>query len=180
MRYFVLWDGTQEVSGIGTPYIEKLPLAATGQSWVEITQDIATHTCDATGATTLRPVPLEMAQASTWATAKAYRDTMAVGGCMTPLGRVDTTDVSKLNIVGASSAASIAKASGQPFSVDWTMADNSVVTLDADAMINVGMSVVSFLNSVQTAGTAIRAKIDAATDLITLAGIDITAGYPTN
>ena len=58
------------------------------------------------------------------------------------------------------------------------MADNSVVPLDADAMIAIGMVVVRFLAACQDAGTAIRTAIGAAATVDNVAAIDITAGYP--
>lgn len=118
-------------------------------------------------------------RAARWADAFAYREQRAGGGCMTPSGRVQTdAEKSLVKINGASSAAIVSKMAGLPFSVDFTMEDNSVEVLDADGMIAVGMAVVAYVNECQKAGTAIRDAIDAAPDKAAIDAIDITAGYP--
>ena len=113
-----------------------------------------------------------------WTEAKAHRDHVSTSGCITPLGRVDTDADSQRKIVGAATAALIARTVGQPFTVNWTMQDNSVVPHDADQMIAMGMAVVAFLGACQDAGTAVRAGFLAAQDNAALAAVDITAGYP--
>lgn len=124
--------------------------------------------------------PLDAAKTGKWNQAKNYRDNYASGGCATPSGLIDTDADSQNKLNGAVTAAMISKQASAPFSVDWTMADNSVVTMNADALIAAGMAVVTFLNACQGAGTAIRQSIDAAADQATLDTIDITAGYPAN
>lgn len=113
-----------------------------------------------------------------WGEAKAYRDAKAVAGCATPLGRVQTDEASCLKINGAVTAAMVSQAAGQPFSIDWTMEDNSVVTHSGAELIAMGMTVVAFMNGCQQAGTAIRTAIDNAGTAEAIAAIDIEAGYP--
>jgi hypothetical protein len=71
------------------------------------------------------PTPtLDDLKADRWSLARNYRDKIMEGTCSTPSGRIDTDDDSQRKINGAATAAFIAKSDAQPFSVDWTMADN--------------------------------------------------------
>lgn len=124
------------------------------------------------------PMDLADARAQVWARAKAYRDQRIGGGCATPAGRVQTDTVSQGRIGNAALAAFIKKAGGEPFAVDWTMEDDSIVTLDADGMIAMGFAVMSYVAGCQNAGTAIRVTIDAAASAAAVQAIDIQAGYP--
>lgn len=122
--------------------------------------------------------PLEERKRARWLEARDYRDLRASGGCATPSGRVDSDPESRGKISGGSTAAIASKAAGIAFSVDWTMEDNRVVTLDADAMIAMGMAVVQHVALCQQIGTGIRDRIAAATTMAELDAIDITEGYP--
>lgn len=118
-----------------------------------------------------------------WNRAKTMRDLQCQGGCDTPFGRVDTTDASKIDVAGAVLMAVLAKGAGKPFSIDWTMADNTVQQLDADGMIALGVAVCEHRQVCQYAGTEIRSVIDqaAAKPGATAAdvfAVDIAAGYP--
>lgn len=117
-------------------------------------------------------------QSAVWEQVKARRDAAIDGGATTPSGVVDSDALSRSNISGAVLAAVIAQAAGAPFSMDWTLKDNSVVTLDAADMIAVGLAVMSHVNSAHAVARVLRATIEAATDVGTLLQIDITAGWP--
>lgn len=108
-------------------------------------------------------------------------------GAPTPFGVVDSDDSSKIKITGLVNMALIATQSAQPFTEDWTLADNSVVTLDANGAITMGVAVGQFVAAVHAHARALKTQIDAITvvdgDLdaavAELAAIDITAGWPT-
>ena len=69
----------------------------------------------------------------------------------------------KGHIGGATQLAVLAKAASQPFSMDWTLYDNTVVTLNADQMIAVGTALGIFVNSLYTTARLIREDIEACT-----------------
>lgn len=92
-------------------------------------------------------------------TIKESRDEAQQGGCDTPSGRVDTDTVSQLKITGAVVTAQIAPAG---WSIDWTMADNSVVTLDAPAMIAIGLAVSSHVDACHQYGRTLGAALESA------------------
>lgn len=113
-----------------------------------------------------------------WAEARRYREQCTNGGCATAWGRVDTDSDSQIKVSGAVQMAMLAQMAGDPYSIDWTMADNSQVTLDAAGMMQMGVTVGEHVKACHAAGTNIRAAIEAAADEAALAAIDITAGYP--
>lgn len=106
---------------------------------------------------------LEQVKADCWAAIKAQRDAAEWGGFDTPFGRFDSDPRSQAKIIGAAQLASIAAARGEPFSIRWTLQDNSTVVLDAPAMIAVGVAMGQHIDSVHQIGRAKRAAIEAAT-----------------
>ena len=112
------------------------------------------------------------------AEAEAYRDSRVNGGCLTASGPVDSDPVSRGLITGSVSMATIAKGAGQPFATVWRMQNNSYVTLDADAMIAMGVAVGAHVAACYEASFAVKDLIDAATDKTAIEAVDITAGYP--
>lgn len=110
--------------------------------------------------------------------AKDRCDAAMLGGCDTPLGRVQTDTKSQGLINGASSMALMAKMSGAPFSIVWTMADNTNVEHDVDQMLALGVAVGQFMNACHQHLIALRAAIGAAEDTETLDAIDLEGGWP--
>lgn len=97
------------------------------------------------------------------------------GGMDTPLGRVQTNEVSISKILlNTQTALSV----GESFSVDWKMEDNSIVTHSYADMINLSNSLQQFLNACQTRKNELEAQVLAAPDGDSLFSIDITEGWP--
>lgn len=114
-----------------------------------------------------------------WEEAKVVREAKVDGGAPTPSGVVDSDTLARSNIAGATLAATIARGANQPYSVVWTLQDNTTVTLDADAMIAVGLAVMAHVDACYSRGRVLRAAIDGAADMAELLAIDIEAGWPT-
>lgn len=106
------------------------------------------------------------------------RDRAEFSGCDTGLGRMDTDADSQRKINGSVTMALIAQAAGQPFSIDWTMADNTTVAHDGAAMIAAGVAVGMHVSACHENAIALKAAIEAAADVVALAGIDIEEGWP--
>jgi hypothetical protein len=75
----------------------------------------------------------------------------------------DGDSESQRRIQGAAQLATLAQATGQPFSIDWTLADNTQATLTATEMIGVGVALGQHVNGAHGIARALRAQIDAAT-----------------
>lgn len=121
---------------------------------------------------------LDSQKARRWAEVKVRRDLAIDGGVETPSGIFDSNETSRTNLLGAIQAASIAKAAGQPFTITWTMRDNTDVDLDADTLIAAGLTIMSFVDACHARARALRSEIIAAADETELAAIDITADWP--
>lgn len=122
---------------------------------------------------------VEGRRAARWAEVKALRDVCESGGAATPLGTVDSDPVSIGRITGAVVMAQVALSAEAPFSIDWTMADNSVVAHDAAAMIAMGVAVGAHVDAVHARARTLRAALDEAASIAALDAIDITTGWPT-
>lgn len=123
---------------------------------------------------------LALAKTLAWAAVKTRRDRCASGGCDTAFGRVDSDERSRILIAGAVQMAQIALAAGEPYQVDWVMADNQSVTHDARAMIALALAVGQHIVACWTRAQALRAEIDAAETIESVAAIDIAVGWPTS
>lgn len=96
----------------------------------------------------------------------------------TPKGTVQADRMSAQNIQAAVTMAQIAAAQGQPFSVTWIMADNSLVEHDASDVITMGVALGTRAAQCYAYSADLKAAIDAAEDFAALAEIDIEGNWP--
>lgn len=118
-----------------------------------------------------------------WARVKGLRESKKAAGLrIASIGRFDTDKDSRFNIASAAATAqSILLMLPIPaWSIDWTLSDNSRVTLTAAKMVTVQRAVVDYVSAVYARAAALRAAINAAPNDAALAAIDITAGWPSN
>lgn len=88
----------------------------------------------------------------------------------------DTTEQSIININGAVTMAMLAQANSQSYSIDWTLADNTTITLDADGMIGLGLAVGTHVDAMYQAARVHKEAIESL-DEGALASYDIMAGW---
>jgi hypothetical protein len=100
------------------------------------------------------------------------------GEAPTPFGAVDNDDSSKIKINGAVTMAMLAAQQAAAFSVDWTMADNSVVTLDTAQMMLMGEAAGQYVAAIHERARVLKEQIEAATTMAELEAVDITTGWP--
>ncbi len=119
------------------------------------------------------------ARAPLWDAVKVRRSAEIDAGVTVPgIGDFDGDAASRENVAGATSAAMAAKAAAVPFSVTWTLRDNSRVVLDADQIIAVHLAGVARIDAIHTHAATLRALIEAAEDEAALEAIDIEEGWP--
>lgn len=118
---------------------------------------------------------LDPLRQAAYARVKELREQRKGGGLMTPLGPIETDPDSRSNINGAVQMASIL---GTAFSIDWRLADNSVVSLNADTMIQIGLMVGQHVAACQYRKNQLDAQIEAAGTLAALDAIDLDEGWP--
>ncbi|MGH6746600.1 DUF4376 domain-containing protein [Novosphingobium sp.] len=115
------------------------------------------------------------------------RDQVRDGGCGVEVQgesyRVETDATSRVNISGSVVMAMLSMQASEAFSTDWRMADNSIISLDAAEMIQLGKTVATFVEAGQRRKNELDALIATIGEGITeeeLAAIEaqILAGWP--
>lgn len=112
------------------------------------------------GATALvETTPLERLQSLKWAQVKATRDRLETGG-FAYLGKtIDSDSRSVQRIALAVQAAQAAMAAGEPFSLEWTCADNSVLALDGAGMVGMPVALALHANTLHEVARGLRELI---------------------
>jgi hypothetical protein len=125
-----------------------------------------------------KPFDLAEARLQKWEAVKAIRDKLENGNAPTPFGAAQCDDRSKLRISGLVQMAQIAAANSQPFAEEYTLADNSVVGLDAAQAVGLGVAVGKHVSAIHARSRALRVLIEAASSQADLDAIDVNAGWP--
>lgn len=124
-------------------------------------------------------LPLADAKAAMWAEAKLVRDAHIDGGVdVPPIGRFDSDPLSRSNINGAVTGAMLAAQAGQPFSISWKLADNTVATLNGAQTMAAGMAVLAHVAACHANSQVMGLAIQAAANHAALDEIDIETGWP--
>jgi hypothetical protein len=123
-------------------------------------------------------VPLDWAKADLTRQVNELKNAKQNGTVVTPSGVIDGDDSSKIKLNGLVNMALLALQNSQPFSIDWTLADNSTVTLDANQAIQMGLAAGQYVSLVHDYARTLKDQIDSATSVADLEAIDITAGWP--
>ena len=112
------------------------------------------------------PVPtLTELQEQAWSRIKAERDRREQAGAPY-LGKIldsDEKSVTRISIAVQAAQAAIS-AGTAAFSLDWTMQDNSVVTMTAAEVVGMSVALATHSNGLHLAARAVHEKILAATD----------------
>lgn len=115
---------------------------------------------------------LESLKARKWAEIKSARGAQeAAGFTVEGVGTFDSDADSRARIVGAVTAAKIAQDAGQPYTIAWTLADNSTADLDAAGIIAVGSALLAHIDAIHQRSRALREQIDAAQTLQAIAAV---------
>lgn len=81
------------------------------------------------------------------------------------IGEFSADPESKVNIDGASQAALMANVTSQQFSIDWSLHDDTIITLDATQMMLVGQALLAHVNAAHVAARVKFADVESATTL---------------
>jgi hypothetical protein len=114
---------------------------------------------------------LEQLKAAKWSQIKRSRDAAEYGG-FTHNGLVFDSDPDSVQrISGAVTMAMIAASADAPFSIDWTLADNTVHTLTGEEVVQIGLALGAHVASVHATARTLRLAIADAADVEALAAI---------
>jgi hypothetical protein len=98
------------------------------------------HTFDWTAKAWVDPRTLEDHRQLKWEEMKAERTAHNLTPLTTPYGVFDADADSQIKMTNAAAMLQVKASRGEPFSVDFTLADNTVVLLDVTEMENVGLA----------------------------------------
>lgn len=113
----------------------------------------------------ISPAGLDRARSSARERINAARNAAERAG-FPAYGKIfDSDDKAVQRVAVAAQAAVIAKAAGQPVSVAWTCADNSIITMDADMLIQMPIIMMQAADALHQRATALKAQITAAATL---------------
>lgn len=121
------------------------------------------HTFDWATHTWIDPRTLDELKGDKWAEIKSAREAVFNAPLVTPHGTFDSDSRGRSNITDAVLMAQALTATGSPVSIDFTLADNTVVTLNAEQMIEVGLYLGAKVQGAYAVSRTLRAAIDAAT-----------------
>lgn len=121
--------------------------------------------------TEMPPKPLAEVKAAMRAELIAQRNASITSG-FAYLGKtIDSDRDSVMSITGAAVAALAAKAAGLPYSVDWTCADDSVLTLDADGVLGMAVTLAMFADAQHAKARPLKEAIKNAADVSTIEAV---------
>lgn len=108
---------------------------------------------------------LEKAKVKQWTIVKINRDIKEFSGFVWDSSTFDSDPQSQSRIQGGVQLAQMAIQANQPFSITWTLKDNSARVLNPQDMINVGLALAAHVQAVHQIGRVIREQINAATTI---------------
>lgn len=117
------------------------------------------------GGSIVDPEPLDLTARKNlkWAQIKLERDRVEFGTMTWDGSEFDTNMISQQRIQGAVQLASMSLAANQTFEQDWTLADNSVRTLNASQLVSLGLALAQHVGTAHAIGRGLRAQIFSAT-----------------
>jgi hypothetical protein len=87
------------------------------------------------------------------------------------IGEFSADAESKTNVDGASQAALMASITSQPFSIEWSLHDDTIITLDASQMMLVGQGLLAHINTAHTTARSYKDQVKAATTMAEIEAI---------
>lgn len=105
---------------------------------------------------------LETARARRWALIKAERELAEFGPLTWDGSTFDANPQAQARIQGAAQLAALALQAGTPLQQDWTLADNTVRTLSAQQLLDLGRALGEQIGAAHATARGLRAAIEAA------------------
>lgn len=110
------------------------------------------------------PRNLDELKAHKWTEFRRLRNVETWAGIDVPgIGRFDSDVASQDNLSKAKNTADVLLQQGSPVAIDWTLEDNTVVTLDYQQVCQVAIAMFTHEQALRSKATTLRAQIEAAT-----------------
>lgn len=169
--YAVYFQSPRPVYEPITQWVREVQPTQTGDQWFQAFEVVNFEAEQA-------QANLESARASKRQAVNAERDRRETAGFPYMGKTLDSDSVSVQRITVVSQAAMAAASAGAPFSIEWTCADDSTLTLDAAGMIGMPAALATYGSALHQHARSLKAQIEAATNSQELAAIDVSAGWP--
>lgn len=143
-------------------HYHKIPIGATvdvANNYIKIQEPFV----GATEIEELDNTTLEGSKLSKWTTIKNHRDWLEYAGFTWDNSTFDSDPQSQSRIQGGVQLALMAQQSNQPFSINWTLKDNTVRTLNIQDMLAVGQALASHIQTLHQTSRTLREQLNAAT-----------------
>ena len=114
---------------------------------------------------------LEELKDSAWQRFKTQRDTLEQSGVPYLNKVIDSDPVSVQRIAIAVQAAQAAISAGVEFTLDWTCADNTVLTMTAEQVVGMSVALAQYSDSLHQTARGLRERIEKAETVEELAAI---------
>lgn len=109
------------------------------------------------------PRTLGEQKSAQWTRIKQAREAALTAPLSTPYGVFDADEAASASILKSVLLANNLAALGQPVAIAFTLADNTVVVLDAGQMVRVGLLLAAREQTIRATATALRTRIEQAT-----------------
>ena len=103
--------------------------------------------------------PFELPTDSKWEEIKGLREAALCAPLVTPFGVFDASPISQANILKACQLASTLVTMGQPVAINFTLHDNTVVVMDGQSMVMVGLMLGQREQEIRSHATYLRSRI---------------------
>lgn len=109
--------------------------------------------------------PLDIPRTYKWNELKLERSRREYSGFTWDGSTFDSDPQSQSRVQGGVQLAIMAQQANQPFSINWTLKDNSVRTLSGQDMIGVGQALAAHIQALHETSRALRQQLDNATSV---------------
>lgn len=105
---------------------------------------------------------LEQAKQQRWARLIAVRDGLELKGFNYMGKTFDSDERSTLRLFGITQAAMVAKMQEREFTVEWTTADNSILTMTVDEILGIPAAMAANVNKIHAQARELKGRLDMA------------------
>ena len=175
MEFFVLYDvasGEELMRASGPEGTARIQPLGDSRGVVEIGQE------DFANQVPLHDINPEQLRASLWEFTKTIRATFAVGAALTSWGVVDSQPYNIQNLQLKAGVAMLRKSRGDDAPLEFTMKDNSIVSLSPTEMMVMAGEAMEYVDGIYNYARNLRLQMDAAETAQDVLAVDIFRGWP--
>lgn len=175
MEFFIIYDvptGQELMRGSGPEGTARLQSLSATKGVVLIGQEEFANNVP------LEALDADQLRASLWEFAKTIRATFAIAGAETSWGVVDSQPYNIQNLQLKAGVAMLRKSRGDDAPLEFTMKDNSVVSLTPTEMMVMAGEAMEYVDAIYNYARDLRGRMEAAETAQQVLAVDIFRGWP--